>query len=81
MFLALGKMASFSTLDLPQDPAMGAHAPLSQDGSQSSDFWEEQDSLWPGVLPLNFDLQGTFLCMCSIFLLPKRGGWDRVEIL
>ena len=29
----------------------GAHTPVSQDGSQSEVFWEEQDSLWPGIFP------------------------------
>ena len=34
----------FFTPDLPWDPNLDAHAPLSQDGSQSEGFWEEQDS-------------------------------------
>ena len=29
----------------------GAHTPVSQDGSQSEVFWEEQYSLWPGIFP------------------------------
>ena len=28
----------------------GTHTHLSQDGSQSEGFWEEQDSLWPGII-------------------------------
>ena len=28
----------------------GVRAYLSQDGSQSEGFWEEQDSLWPGII-------------------------------
>ena len=45
---------------------LGGHLPLSQDGSQSDGFWEEQDSLWPGDT-LTFDLQGA--------LSPKGGKW------
>ena len=31
-------LVSFSTPDLPWDPSLGAHALLSQDGSQSKGF-------------------------------------------
>ena len=31
-------LVSFSTPELPWDPLLGAHAPLSQDGSQSEGF-------------------------------------------
>ena len=41
---------SFSTPDLSWDPPLGVHTPLSQDGSQSEGFWEEQDSLQPGMI-------------------------------
>ena len=40
----------------------GAHSHLSQDGSQSEGFWEEQDSLWPGII-LTFDSRKP-LCTC-----------------
>ena len=30
---------------------MGVHAPHSQDGYRSEGFWEEQDSLQPGIIP------------------------------
>ena len=62
-------MASFSTPDLPLNP-LGAHIPLTQDGSRSEGFWEKQDSLWPCVIP--FDPQRAFLCVCSISLVPKK---------
>ena len=51
VFLQANYLVPFSTPDLPWDPPLGAHAPLSQDGSQSKGFWEEQDSLWPDVIP------------------------------
>ena len=37
-------LVSFSTPDLPWDSPLDAPASLSQDGSQSEGFWEEQDS-------------------------------------
>ena len=36
-------------VNLSQDLPLGC-AHLSQDGSQSEDFWEEQDSFWPGII-------------------------------
>ena len=36
--------------NLSQDPSWSVHAHLSQVGSQSEGFWEEQDSLWPGII-------------------------------
>ena len=35
-----------STPDLPWGPSLGAHTPISQDGTLSEGCWEEQDS-WP----------------------------------
>ena len=43
-------LVSFSTPDLPGDP-LGEHTRLSQDGSRSEGFWEEQDLLWPNIIP------------------------------
>ena len=39
----------FSRVNLSQDPPWSVHAYLSQVGSQSEGFWEEQDS-WPGII-------------------------------
>ena len=65
-------LVSFSTPDLSWDPSLGTHTPLSQDGSWSEGFWEEQDSLWlvlsPDLCPL-----GAFLLMCSVSC-PQKGG-------
>ena len=36
--------------NLSQDPSWSVHAHLSQVGSESEGFWEEQDSLWPGII-------------------------------
>ena len=42
------------------------------DGSQSECFWEEQDSLWPGIIP-TFDSKETFsACVVSLFLDSDR---------
>ena len=35
---------SFSIPDLPWDPPLGVHTPLSQDGSRSKGLWHKQDS-------------------------------------
>ena len=45
----VNNLVSFTTPDLPWDPALGVHAPLSQDGFQSEGFWE-QNSLCLGVI-------------------------------
>ena len=42
----------FPHLTYPGTFPWGVHTPLSQDESQSEGFWEEQDSLWLGVIPL-----------------------------
>ena len=44
-------LAYFSTPDLPWGPFLGAHTPISQDGTLSEGRWEEQDPLWPGGMP------------------------------
>ena len=41
VLLQASYLVSFSTAD----------APISQDGSQSEGFWQEQGSLWPGMSP------------------------------
>ena len=66
-------LVSFATPDLPWDPPLGTHAPLGQNRSWIKGFWEEQDSLWPGIIPWLFDPQGPFLHMRSVFLVPKHG--------
>ena len=53
-----------------QGPPLGVYAPLSQYKSWSEGFWEEQGSLWPGIIPLL--LTHKDLCMCSVCLVPKR---------
>ena len=40
----------FALANLSQAPPWSAHAHLSQVGYQSEGFWEEQDSLWPGII-------------------------------
>ena len=40
----------FALANLSQDPPWSMHPHLSQVGSQSEAFWEEQDSLWPGII-------------------------------
>ena len=40
----------FALANLSQDPPWSVHPHLSQVGSQSEAFWEEQDSLWPGII-------------------------------
>ena len=55
------------SLDLP----LGC-AHLSQDGSQSEGFWEEQDSLRPGISS-DFRLQGDFLSMCNASFILYSG--------
>ena len=51
--LPSGQSSCFVSLqplvNLSQDLPLGC-AHLSQDGSQSEDFWEEQDSFWPGII-------------------------------
>ena len=46
----------------------GAHTRLSQDGSQSEGFWEEQDSLWSGVVPQLLTPR-VFPSVCSLSLI------------
>ena len=41
VLLQASYLVSFSTAD----------APISQDGSRSEGFWQEQGSLWPGMSP------------------------------
>ena len=40
----------FALANLSQDPPWSVHGHFSQVGSQSEGFWEEQDSLWPGII-------------------------------
>ena len=69
-------LVSFSTPELPWDPFLGAHAPLSQDGSQSEGFWEEQGSLWPGVIPWLLTHKEPF-CLCVVSSLSPKWGEQR----
>ena len=41
----------FPYLTYPGTLLWGVHAPLSQEGSLSEGFWEEQDSVWSSVIP------------------------------
>ena len=43
-FLQANYLASFSIPDLPWDPPLGVHTPLSQDGSRSQGLWHKQAS-------------------------------------
>ena len=62
------------------DPPLAAHAALSQDGSGSKGFWEEQDSLWRRYT-LTFDPQGAF-CVCIVSPLSQtRGEWRSLNPL
>ena len=50
----------FPHLTYPGTLPWGTHTPLSQDGSRGDGFWEELDSLWPGVYPQAFDSKKSF---------------------
>ena len=50
----------------------GAHAPLSQDGSWSEGFWEEQDSLWPGIILWLLTHKESFYA-CVVSPLSQKG--------
>ena len=73
VFLQASYLDSSATPDLPY---VDVQAPFSQDGSPSEGFWEEKDSLWPGI-SLDFDPQEAFLCIHSVSLVRKRGGEEK----
>ena len=50
VFLQTNCPVSFLHLTYPGILPWVVYAPLSQDGSQSEGFWEEQDQLWPGFI-------------------------------
>lgn len=52
---------------------VGAHAPLSQDGSWREGVWEKQESPWPGVSPWLLTPKETF-CTCVVSPSPRGGG-------
>ena len=58
--------------DLFWDPPLSAHPPLGQDGSWSEGFWEEQDSLWPGIIPWLLTHKESF-CACVVSPLSQKG--------
>ena len=82
VFLQANYLVSFPTPDLPWDPHLSAHSPLNQDGSQSEGFWEEQDSLWPGIVSWVLTHKKPF-CECVVcFPCPKRvGGGGRDPLI
>ena len=65
---------SFSTPDLPWYTLLWVHAPLSQDGYQREGFWEEQDSLWSGIIPWLLTHKEPF-CACVVSPLGES-GWE-----
>ena len=74
--LLSGQLSGFFLYTLPiWDPPLAAHAALSQDGSGSKGFWEEQDSLWRHYT-LTFDPQGAF-CACIVSPLSQTRGERR----
>ena len=56
-------------------PSPGVHAPLSQDGTQSAGFWDEQDS-WPGILTWLLTHKESFCTCIASPLLQKSREWD-----
>ena len=58
----------FPNLTFPGTLVWDAHTQLSQDGSQSEGFWEEQDSLWPGVIS-GFLTPRLFPSVCNLSLI------------
>jgi len=72
-----GQLCGFFFLTWPTwDPPLGAQAPLSQDGSWSDGFWEEQDSLWPGVILCLLAHKEPFCTSVVSPLSQKRGQGD-----
>ena len=68
---------SFSTPDLSWDPPLGVHTPLSQDGSQSEGFQEEQNSSWPGIILTHKEP----FCTCAVAPLSQGGDWRSLNPL
>ena len=62
---------SFFTPDLPCNSPLG-----DTDGSWSDGFWEEQDSLWPSIIPWLLIHKEPF-CMCVVSPLSQNRGWGR----
>ena len=61
----------FALANLSQDPPWSMHAHLSQVGSQSKGFWEEQGSLWPGIILWILTSKQPFWA-CVVFPLTNR---------
>ena len=55
---------------------LSVHAPLSQDGSRSEGFWEEQDSLWSGIVPWLLTHKEPF-CTCVVPPSSRKWGEER----
>ena len=70
VFLQASYLVSFPTPDLPWEPPLGAHLPLSQDGSQSEASWEEQDS-YGLAFSLEFWPKKPF-CACAVSPLSQK---------
>ena len=68
---------SFSIPDLSLDPPLGGHTPLSQDGSQSESFQEEQNSLWPCIILTHKEPS----CTCVVAPLSQGGEWRALNPL
>ena len=71
----------FLHLTCPGSLPWGMHEPLSQDGSSSEGFWEEEDALWPGITP---DLWPTRSPSALVSCLPwsqKTGKWRSLSSL
>ena len=56
-------------------PSPGVQAPLSQDGTRSVGFWDEQDWLWPGIITWFWPTRSLFCtCVVSPLLQKSREG-------
>ena len=66
-----------SQVDLSQDPPWGSQAHIGQDRSQSEGFWEEQDSLWPRIIPWLLTPRSLSGHVSSVSLVPQNRGGQR----
>ena len=56
--------------------SLGVQTSLSQNGPSSEGFWEEQDSLWPGIIPWILTHKEPF-CTSVVSSLSQKGGEQR----
>ena len=76
VFLQANYLVSFKYTwpTLGHSPAF-IHTPLSQDGSWSEGFCEEQDSLWSGIFPWLLTHKKSFFTYLVSPLFQKMGDW------